>query len=235
MKLTNKILFVFLILLVLSVTAYKIVFDSKVELIPNPFDEKTYYVAKVFNIEDKVPDTFELKGRFIVYLIHTDTLFVRIEGPDNLINKYMSVERQGNRFSIASKIDLSKYSQFIKIFCFVNNLRSVKASGGAIISVKEFVGDSLDIMVEDSSIVKTTSCEYLNANILERDKAMVMMEKTKNATVHLYNSSNLTLTLDGGEVSGIIEAETDFGLDGIVKKNNVERVKSNSKQRGELK
>jgi len=162
-------------------------------------------------------------------------LFVRIEGPDNLINKYMSVERQGNRFSIASKIDLSKYSQFIKIFCFVNNLRSVKASGGAIISVKEFVGDSLDIMVEDSSIVKTTSCEYLNANILERDKAMVMMEKTKNATVHLYNSSNLTLTLDGGEVSGIIEAETDFGLDGIVKKNNVERVKSNSKQRGELK
>ena len=67
MKLTNKILLVFLILLVLLVTAYKIVFDSKVELIPNPFDEKTYYVAKVFNIEDKEPDTFELKGRFIVY------------------------------------------------------------------------------------------------------------------------------------------------------------------------
>jgi|GEM_PF-2691092 len=235
MKLTNKILFVFLILLVLSVTAYKIVFDSKVELIPNPFDEKTYYVAKVFNIEDKVPDTFELKGRFIVYLIHTDTLFVRIEGPDNLINKYMSVERQGNRFSIASKIDLSKYSQFIKIFCFVNDLRSVKASGGAMVSLREFTGDILDVTAEDSSIVKTSSSKYRNVNILGRDNATVMINKTKNATINLYNSSNLLLTLDGGEVSGTIEADTDFGLDGMVKKNNVERVRSNSRQRGELK
>ncbi|MFA5805294.1 MAG: hypothetical protein WC879_11675 [Melioribacteraceae bacterium] len=61
------------------------------------------------------------------------------------------------------------------------------------------------------------------------------MEKTKNATIHLYDKGDLLLTLDGGEVSGTIEANTDFGLEGMVKKNNVEREKSNSKQRGELK
>ncbi len=235
MKLTNKILLVFLILLVLLVTAYKIVFDSKVELIPNPFDEKTYYVAKVFNIEDRETDTFVLKGRFIVYLTHADSPFVRIEGPDNLINKYISVERQRNKFSITSKIDLSKYSEYIKIFCFVNDLRSVHASGGAIITLKEFSGDSLNVVAEDTSIVSTTIIWYHNINILERDKAMVILYGTKNATVNLYDSSNLILTLNGGDVSGTIEADTDLGLDGTVKKNNVERVKSNSKQRGELK
>lgn len=235
MKLTNKILLVFLILLVLLVTAYKIVFDSKVELIPNPFDEKTFYVAKVFNIEDKEPDTFELNGRFIVYFTQNDTSFVRIEGPDNLVNNYISVVRRANKLSIISKIDLSKYSQFIKIFCFVNDLRSVTASGGAIISLKEFTGDSLDVVVEDSSIVRTNSSKYRNVNILGRDNATVMINKTKNATINLYNSSNLLLTLDGGEVRGTIEADTDFGLDGMVKKNNVERVKKNSQQWGERK
>ena len=235
MKLTNKILLVFLILLVLLVTAYKIVFDSKVELIPNPFDEKSYYVAKVFNLENKQTDTFELKGRFIVYLTQTDTSFVRIEGPDNLINKYFTVERQGNKFSVTAKIDLSKYSQYIKIFCFVNNLRSIHASGGSIVSLKEFTDDSLNIIAEDTSIVNTGNIKYLNVNILERDNAMVMIYKTKNAIVNLYDTSNLLLTLDGGEVSGTIGPDTDFGLDGIVKENNVERVKGKSKQRGEIK
>lgn len=226
MKLTNKILLVFLILLVLLVTAYKIVFDSKVELIPNPFDKKTFYISKVYGLESNKSDSFELKGRFLVYFIQNDTAKVIIEGPDNLVNKYLSVERHGDRFSIISKIDLSKYSQYISVSCFVNDLRSVDASGGVIVSINEFVGDSLNITAEDSSLFNIRPCKYFQTNIIEKNNSTVMMSKTKNASIHLYDESNLLLTLDGGEVNGSIGAGTDFGLDGVVKKNSVDEGKN---------
>ncbi len=235
MKLTNKILLVFLILLVLLVTAYKIVFDCKVELIPNPFEDKTSYITKYFPATGHALNQIELKGRFIVYFIKKDSAGVIMEGPDNLINHYLTIKQEGNKLSINSKIDFSKYSHFIRIYCYTNMLRSVKASGGAIIYTERFTGDSLAVAVEDSSIVKANYCKYLNTRIIGKEKSMVMMERTKNATIHLYDQSELLLTLDGGEVNGMIEKNTDLGLGGMVKKNNVERVKSNSKQRGELK
>ena len=257
MKLTNKILFVFLILLVLSVTAYKIVFNSKVELIPNPID-KTSYTTKNISFDSEMLNEFELKGRFIVYINRIDTTTVTwegrpsnwrglnpteeqqgnklskviIEGPDNLVYNYLSVEQRGNKLSINSKIDLSKYYHIIRIYCYTNTLKSINASGGTIVSVGYFIGDSLDVTARDSSIVKADVRKCFNVKVHGRDKSMVMVYKTKNALINLYDESSLLLTLDGGEVKGTIEKNTDFGLDGIVKTNSVERVTGNSKQTG---
>ena len=55
--------------------------------------------------------------------------------------------------------------------------------------------------------------------------------KTKNALIHLYDESNLLLTLDGGEVSGTIAAKTDFGLEGNIKRNSVNRVQDGTNER----
>ncbi|NJD23766.1 MAG: hypothetical protein FIA82_14045 [Melioribacter sp.] len=232
MKLTNKILLVFLILLVLSVTAYKIVFDSKVELLPNPFDKKTTYTYIKIPIIDNNLSEFELRGRFIVNFKQRDTSRVTIEGPDNLINHYLSVEQQGNKFSVHSKIDLSKYSEYIRVYFFIKNLKTIKASGGVVISSEEFTGDTLDVSAYDSSVVRIKYCKLIDAQIMEKDKSMVILDKTKNATIHLYDYSNLLLTLDGGEVNGAIENNTDFGIEGKIKMNNVLRMNSNQKHAG---
>jgi len=223
MKLTNKILFVFLILLVLSVTAYKIVFNSKVELIPNSFDKKTDYIYRKVSLTDTPLITLELNGRFMVHFIYSDSLFAIINGPDNLVNNYVTVEQKGNKIFIRSKIDLTKYFHPITIQFLTNKLRSVFLSGGTVASMKDFTCDSLNITLEDSTVFVSSS-KIIRTNIVEKNKSMAVISKTKNASIHLYDESNLLLMLDGGEVSGTIGPKTDFGLEGNIKKNNVNRV-----------
>ncbi len=225
MKLTNKILLVFLILLVLLVTTYKIIFNGKVELIPNAIDKNADYIYRKISFAEKPINTLELNGRFIVNLIKSDTLFVVIHGPDNLVNNYMGLEQNGSRMSISSKIDLSKYYHPITIDFRTNKLDAVFLSGGTIVSTKKFDGDLLNVTLKDSAMFDATSSMFNKVNIIGENKSTTMISKTKNATVQLLDESNLLLTLDGGEISGTIGAKTDFGLEGDIKKNSVIRVK----------
>jgi hypothetical protein len=218
-------------MLVLSVTAYKIVFNSAVELIPNPFDKKADYIDRKLSLTETPLNTLEISGRFMVKLIWSDSLFAFINGPDNLVNNYVVVEQNGNKMSVRSKIDLAKYYHPITIKFYINKLRMISLSRGAIVSMEKFESDSLNITLEDSAIFNAASSKFVQTNIVGKNKSMAMISKTKNASIHLYDESNLLLMLDGGEVSGTFGTKTDLGLEGSIKKNSVSRVQDGINRR----
>jgi len=231
MKLTNKILLVFLILLVLLVTAYKIIFNSIVELIPSATDKKAEYIYRMLPLTEMPIKVIEIKGRFIVEFIKSDSVLAAINGPDNLVNNYIVVERKGNKMLIRSKIDLTNYYHPISIRFNMKNLRMIALSNGTVASMEKFYGDSLNITLEDSTIFNAASSKIIQTNITCWKTSTAMISKTKNATVQLSDESNLLLTIDGGEVRGTIGEKTDFGLEGNIKKKSVIKVKGETGRR----
>ena len=225
MKLTNKILLVFLILLVLLITAYKIVFNSIVELVPSGTDKKADYIYRILPLTETPIEAIEIKGRFIVEFIKDDSVLAAINGPDNLVNNYIAVEREGNKILIRSKIDLTKYYHPISIRFNMKFLRTIVLSNGAVASMEKFDGDLLNITLEDSTVFNAASSKIVQTNITGRETSTAIISKTKNASVRLSDESNLLLTIDGGEVSGTIDEKADFGLEGNVKKNSIIKVK----------
>lgn len=231
MKLTNKILLVFFFLLLVAVLVYKIEFNSRVELVPRAYGKEIRADKKTY-LKNKFSNEYEFNGRFFVILYNRDSMNVSISGPDNLVNNYMQLVQEGNKISISSKIDLSKYWEQIQVHCFVKDVKNIRARGGAIIAFHKFTGDSLKIAAEDSAIVSGLGNKYLTTDIGAKDQSMILLSKTKNASIRLQDSSNVSLTLDGGEISGTVDDGVDFGMDGIIKKNMVEKLISKKNQQG---
>lgn len=223
MKLTNKILLAFIILIFASFIALRININSKVELVPNAYNDKRLHKE----ITVKKFTTLNVKGMYSVHLIHSDFDSLFITGPDNLIDNYTLIENKNDILKITSKTDLQKYPNEIEVWLYTKNIESIKVSNNAVVLAEGFNGTKLNLSAEDSSMIDCLNCNYTNSAITIKDKATVSLDKTQNAFVDVRNSS--TLFLDKGNVTGIVSYDGELLINGDAKNNTL--IKGENKNR----
>lgn len=215
MKLTNKILLIALVLLLISFTAFRIMFNNRVELVPNPykngFTDSTFTLGKI--------SAFEIKGNYFVHFIKSEYDSIKIKGADNLAERYTKIERNGDLLSIIALINLSNYPGMIELTIYAKNIESIRARSGSIIKLKNYTEDQLEVTAEDSSIVNAVGCAFNKVNATTKGNAVVSIENTINAIVNIQNTSSIFLTVENGEISGIIDEDAELILWGNIKNN----------------
>ncbi|MBI5808536.1 MAG: DUF2807 domain-containing protein [Ignavibacteriales bacterium] len=222
MKLTNKILLGFIILLFLSFAAFRLIIHSKIELVPR--DYKYGPVNKTLAVEKF--STLEINGGYYVHLIKSDYDSMKITGPDNLIENYTTITNKNGVFNIESKIDLTKYFSEITVWILTKELESVHAGKSAIITMESFRGEQISFAAEDSSIINCENCSFTYSKFTLKDKAVISLDKTQNAIVDVNDSSTLFLNVENGDVSGNVSDKVELFLTGTVKKNTVTKTEN---------
>ena len=217
MKLTDKILLIALAIMIICFTVFRIMFNNRIELVPPPYIhgimDTTYAMGTI--------SAFEIKGNYSVEFFKSEYDSIKINGPDNLIDKYTIIEKNGKNLSIISKIDLSKYPFTIKISIYTKNVGSVNAGKGSIVTLERFMNSSIEVFAEDSSIVNAEVCSFVNVKASTKDRAIISIENTKNAMVNILDSSSVFLTVDNGEIRGTVNKKGELILLGNVKSNTV--------------
>ena len=215
MRLTNKILLIALVLLLISFTAFRIMFNNRVELVPNPykkgFTDSTFTLGKI--------SAFEIKGNYYVRFIKSEYDSIKIKGADNLAERYTKIERTGDILSIKALTDLSHYPGMIELTIYAKNIESISASHGSMVTLEKFYDNDFNVTAEDSAIVNASECSFVNLIVSTKDKSVVSIENTVNATVNIHNTSSVFLTVESGEINGSIDENAELILWGDIKNN----------------
>jgi hypothetical protein len=233
MKLTNKILLILFGFILVTLTVAKVVLEKKIEVnrVPSAPGAKTNRLESNFSDFNVI----EIKGKYNATIYKGDFNKIEIEGPENLIFKYTSVEKYGDKVIISSGVDLSKYGQVINVTISVKDIKSVSAYCGSIVELENITADTINITATDSSLVNSAICSFTKANIFAKDNALVFISKTKNAYVQLSNYGRLSLEADGSYVTGTMGDKAEMILTGKVKVNNIDKSKLKANQQGALK
>ena len=189
MLLTSKILLLFVSSIMIYIFGFiTFIFDNDM-VVPNPRIEKN--IVRNINIINF--DEIEMRGSQLnVDISRADTFGIRIEGPDNLVNNYLSVTKEKNKllFEIPHEIRESSYEIKIKInlpslknifadnsdhpiIVFQNpNGRIWRKYGRIGIGIKHFKEEIFNINTSGQTTVYIDSCQinelYADANNLSR-------------------------------------------------------------------
>lgn len=226
MKLTNKILLAFIILLFLSFTALRLIIHSKIELVPR--DYKFRYVNDALTIGKF--SKLEVNDGYYVHLIKSDYDSMKVMGPDNLIENYTTITNKKGVFNIESKIDLTKYLNEITIWIYTKELESVYANKSAIVAMEGFNVKRFDFEAKDSSIINCEDCSFGYSKLTLKNKAVISLDKTQNAVVDVDDSATVFLNIENGDISGIVSDKVELLLTGTIKNNTI--IKAENKPGG---
>ncbi len=223
MKLTNKILLAFLILMFLSFVAFRLVLHYNAELVPAAYDkgveQKTIGLSKFSSLE--------INGRYYVHVVKSGYDSLKISGPDNLVNKYTSIENNEKTLIISSKVDLTKYFQpAIEIWIYSTSAESINVKNSAIVGMENFSGTQFGFAAEDSSIINCEASDFENCSFTLKDRSVISLNKTKNAIVDLHDSATLFLTINKGNIDGITSDKAELLLTGETMNNSVKKEKN---------
>ena len=114
MILTNKILILFIAAIIISIIGFIYFTLDGDMVVPNPRIEGD--IVRNINIEDF--DEIDIRGnQWKVNIIRADTFGIIIEGPDNLLNNYLSITKEKNKllFNVSPEIKESYYHLKLKI------------------------------------------------------------------------------------------------------------------------
>jgi len=217
MKLTNKILLAFIILLFLSFTALRLIIHSKIELVPRDF--KFGYVNDEITIEKF--SKLKVNGGYYVHLIKSDYDSMKVIGPDNLVKNYTTITNKNDVLNIEAKIDLTKYLNEITIWIYTKELEFVYANKGAVIAMEGFNAKRFDLEAKDSSIINCEDCSFTNSKLTLKNKAVISLDKAQNAVVDVGDSATVFLNVENGDISGIVSDKAELLLTGTIKNNTI--------------
>lgn len=217
MKLSNKLLLSLALIFITLVTFYRTKYDGIIENVP--IAKKNGIIEKYF--EYKSLNCASFNGLFDITINKENKNFIKIKGPDILVDYYLGLANNNDTLSVNQKIDLSKYYGKIEIFIGVQNLADLKLEGGAACLVKNIDGQTLNIFAADSTVTVFLNCNYADSYINANDKASISFSKTKNSRVQLKGNSSLYLLSDGGNISGSVEPRSLLITDGNILKKEI--------------
>ena len=162
MKLTNKILLGLAAALLIILTYYRVVAEGLIERVP---------LAQKFGNREKCQNITGINSITINALLDikikkSDSSYIVLNGPDNLIWKYIKLIETNNNLELLSNIDLSKYRNVVKVNIFLKDLNEFKIQKGAVCIVDSFDNEYIKISAYDSSFVQFSNCNYNHAIIL---------------------------------------------------------------------
>lgn len=160
MKTSNKLLLGFLILILLSITAFLIV----VKLYDTPAIEGNG-IERTSTISPGTFDRVDVKGKFDVYLTQGAPNKVVIKGDENLIPLVESiVEKNALQISLKKRI---RRNNRIKVFVTVKSIKGLTISKGTYVETPSGLnGDKLEIESSSGSYGKISlNYKYLNVAI----------------------------------------------------------------------
>ena len=216
MKTTNKILLALLGVLMVLLTAFKIGFNSRVEVVPKSI-EAGFDIIKM-HLEDF--NDLRIDGRFDVTIKQADSNYVEVTGPDLLVNKYSLISSENGKLKISSRIDFGKYLQEVRVFITAKDLSKIKLSSGAVVTMNDWNTKNLDISTADTAMI-TIFGQLQNVNVKSIDNSLVIVDNAVDADLNLNGTSQVSMSMNGGVLKGTINDNVDFGFDGNIKANEV--------------
>ncbi len=159
-----------------------------------------------------------------VNIIYGDQYKIVVTASESIINK-LHIKQAGNRvhFSMDSHIDtsVSNYSIFAEIT--MPDIRKIQVKGAADISLDGFNLESLELINSGAGQIDAQNMEIENL-ILDADGATYMDFSSidiKNCRMEIDGVGNISLNMNGGELSGYIRGAANVMYKGSVSKEDV--------------
>ena len=233
MKQTNKILLIFITMILLCLIGFiYFTFDNDM-VVPNPYIE--YDIVRNINISDF--NEIEIRGnRLSVDIIRADTFGIRIEGPDNLVNNYLSITKDENKllFNVSHEIKESFYNINLEIslprlkrLCADNSnhpIRLVSKNnaygpapmffGRIEIKLKNLKEDDLNIEISGQTNAHMDSCQINNLNADANNISLITIQKSNinSLEYHLTGSSSMQVLNFEGSYNGTLSDYSSISL-----------------------
>lgn len=216
MRPTNKILLTFIILLLLMVALNKAIVRNKIELAP-------YWSGKVIvkKMNYKPVSSFDISGLYEVNIIRSDSSYFRMEGAAEILQDYTHYGENKGRLLISPKAEVNDNVSRNQFWIYTPCIDSLFVSNNAIVTLVNFSEKEINIVARDSVVVMSKYCTFTSAKLTGRNKALFFIDKVKDAWVNLTGFSNASVKVDGGEISGKVDRNSEWLLEGNVKNNSI--------------
>ncbi len=165
-----------------------------------------------------------LEGHWQAELSQGDPTKIRVEGPEDLLEK-LSVQMQGDVLTLNMPKQREEKRKLI-LAITMPAMNRLQTKGVADVTIKRFEIERLSIRSEGVSTVRGSECRVGTLELTGRGVSRVKLENIPVGTAVLDYKGvfNIDLTMDGGELAGSLEGVGEVRYDGKTSRESVQQI-----------
>lgn len=165
-----------------------------------------------------------LEGHWQAELSQGDPTKIRVEGPEDLLEK-LSVQMQGDVLTLNMPKQREEKRKLI-LAITMPAMNRLQTKGVADVTIKRFEIERLSIRSEGVSTVRGSECRVGTLELNGRGVSRVKLENIPVGTAVLDYKGvfNIDLTMDGGELAGSLEGVGEVRYDGKTSRESVRQI-----------